>query len=961
MKLRNWLVIVATLLALPFMSKGQYPPRYFGDTATKINPFYPYGTLSKSNAFYMYAKTKSAQGYLLNVLIKTDTAGNHIWTAYPYNYAYNDSLEYNGLRGSFQLITGSDNALYMLNACDSPYYFNSGGQVEVLSRIDDNTGEVSWVRKITDYGLQPEYLRVTDYSATELLLSSYRSNNQYSILKIAKATGQTIDTRNFPAGPINFDNPGGHTGLTGATQQFYLSAAGSLYFFTSDSCYKYTSFDNNTLEWKIKFNAPYGSIRTAFEDNDLLYVAGNKRSFGESGLIHAINMNTGNPAWTSLQAATCCPSDLELTNCKLKNNHLFIAWASRTSGSNFVKCLVTCTDKTTGTIVWNNNYNFNSDTTYGGSTEAMVSLDVDDSETLFLTGYVPHPISPQYDWGIMKINGLTGQLLGKRRVPKIVTPQYSDDKGVHVKQYGTNLYQVGWRTTVSSGIDSKVINLLRTDTATLTISSIKNITAQVQYPSVTQGIRDYSFGKKIIVKNVGKTLVVEMATNTLGTLWNKALGNGVDYYEGTPAIGISIAKRIFVAAKRYKVVTPDVWTLNEYHCPFRTTDNDSTFIFELDSAGILQRTYRYLDNGLITPLRIVTDTPSTRSFFEYYLKNTNASLANTFYHYTFIQGEGTWGNSTASTYGRIPFLKMRNMHHLPNDTLVSFQTSPGGLTFMIKNRYLSGGQNFFSAIPRIKVIYDVEKAANSRFYLVGQDSLKNDFVMALNSYGNVTNGTIQIWRNTYDTLQNTIKVMAMDTMVYTLVKRGKDHLVQCYSAASGALLWSSRVPVPVNHYLIANDFTVNRQQKTVTVLGGVKDSTGNFNHSICYAYTFTDQGAERFLLSKEGNKMWLNEGTMLYVDRDNRTLAGGRIHYTPFGYAGFILAADQAAGYITAANGNWNDPATWVGNIVPPPDAAIIIRHAVTVTADATCYSITVEQPNGAVNINANVHFTVTH
>ncbi len=956
MKIKKYPITVLLLLTVSFVSRAQYQPKYFGDTSTPVFPYQVYGTQAAGNAFYMYAKTKPAQGYLLNAVIKTDTAGNHLWTAYPYNYAYNDSLQFNGTRGSFQLIPGSDNALYMLNACDSPYYFNSPGNIESISKIDDNTGEVKWVRKMTDYNLDNRYMRITDYTATELFLSSYRSSsNQYSIAKISKATGQTTSTKNFPTGPANFDLPDGYQGTTGPTTQLYRSPNNNLYIFTSDSCYKFTSFDNNTLEWKIKFTYPYGAIQTAFEDNGLLYVCGNDRLFYDFGLIAAIDMATGNIVWQSRQGIQDQGVDgLEFCDAKIKNNHLYTTWKHSGVGSIQEKCFISCADKTTGGIIWKTNFSFNSDTTTGGSPEAMLNMAVDDNETLFLTGYVPNPTYQTYDWGIMKINGINGQLISKKRVPKLLNA-YVEDKGLLVKQYGSNLYQAGYRTKTTTDFDDRAINLLRADTTGLNITSIKNVSGLIQYPSVTQGIRDFSVAKKLVVKNVGNSLVVEMTNNSLSPIWKKTLGNNTDYYKGTAAIGVNLAKRIFIAAKRYKPVTiGTLWMLNEFHSPDMITQNDSTFVFELDSAGVLLRTYKYDDFGSLTPLRFVIDTPSTKTFFEYYYKNSTASSIA---HYSFAQGDGTWGTGwIVNPNVRIPYLKPRIFYHLPGDTLIGFQTNPLAVGQVVKTRYLSGGQNTFSTIPGARVIYDVEKTANNRYYLVGQDSLKRDFIMALNTWG-----VSQVWRNTYDTFQNTIKVMAMDTAVYTLTKRGKIYLVQCYGTTNGNLVWSDTVPVPANNVLLVNDFTVNKAQKTITVLGAIKDTTGNFNHSTCYAYTFKSNGTEYFLLAKDGNKMWLNEGTVLYVDRDNQTLAGGRIHYTPFGYAGFIVGADGAAGYYTVANGNWNDPATWLGGIVPPPDAAVFIRNNITVTTNATCYSMQVQQPGGVVNVNPGVTLTVTH
>ncbi len=54
---------------------------------------------------------------------------------------------------------------------------------------------------------------------------------------------------------------------------------------------------------------------------------------------------------------------------------------------------------------------------------------------------------------------------------------------------------------------------------------------------------------------------------------------------------------------------------------------------------------------------------------------------------------------------------------------------------------------------------------------------------------------------------------------------------------------------------------------------------------------------------------------------------------------------------VSAANGNWNNPATWVGGIVPPAGATVLVTHSVTVTADAACAALTVKPP-GVLTVN---------
>lgn len=64
--------------------------------------------------------------------------------------------------------------------------------------------------------------------------------------------------------------------------------------------------------------------------------------------------------------------------------------------------------------------------------------------------------------------------------------------------------------------------------------------------------------------------------------------------------------------------------------------------------------------------------------------------------------------------------------------------------------------------------------------------------------------------------------------------------------------------------------------------------------------------------------------------------------------------------HISARSGNWNSPSTWQQGIVPPIDAQVIINHLITVTSNASCYSVEVG-PGGNVQVVNGVHLTVVN
>jgi len=83
-------------------------------------------------------------------------------------------------------------------------------------------------------------------------------------------------------------------------------------------------------------------------------------------------------------------------------------------------------------------------------------------------------------------------------------------------------------------------------------------------------------------------------------------------------------------------------------------------------------------------------------------------------------------------------------------------------------------------------------------------------------------------------------------------------------------------------------------------------------------------------------------------------------------YASKILSNGTLDGtstslYITAANGNWNNPATWTNGQIPPTGAAVSIRHVVTGNVTTSCASLKVEQPAGNLTVLTGITITVMH
>ncbi len=70
------------------------------------------------------------------------------------------------------------------------------------------------------------------------------------------------------------------------------------------------------------------------------------------------------------------------------------------------------------------------------------------------------------------------------------------------------------------------------------------------------------------------------------------------------------------------------------------------------------------------------------------------------------------------------------------------------------------------------------------------------------------------------------------------------------------------------------------------------------------------------------------------------------------------ISDPNLTGFTSIANGNWNNPAIWSGGVVPTAGSVVIINTTVTVTANASCYSLTVN-PSGSITVSPGINLTV--
>ena len=105
-----------------------------------------------------------------------------------------------------------------------------------------------------------------------------------------------------------------------------------------------------------------------------------------------------------------------------------------------------------------------------------------------------------------------------------------------------------------------------------------------------------------------------------------------------------------------------------------------------------------------------------------------------------------------------------------------------------------------------------------------------------------------------------------------------------------------------------------------------------------------------------------NAGSVIVAWQDNRNFDAPSAQDI---YASKVLStgtlAGAVTGYVTVANGNWDNPAIWAGGVVPPAGAAVQILHTVVGNINAACNSLVIAQPGGNLNVLNGITISVSN
>lgn len=803
------------------------------------------------NAYIQGSSTVNSTNHHFSTIIKIDTSGNTIWTSSPVNYFAEGNIPVETF--FYQFIFGMDRDLYAI------LYNNTN--IYKLAKIRDTNGSVDWIVNLP-FAPGSGLYYIHDYDNNSIVLSQRTATpDTIKLSRYDKANGKSL-------GVISIFCP---SPVSSSFNQVYIHTSGNIYAVSIDSCYKFNSFTNPALAWKTRmFPSPVNFEKVGkiiVEANNLLVFGEEGTPSGsDNGLLSCINANTGVVKWVHHNSG---PQDMNYGDHKIKNGFLYTTWQHATIGSTTNRCYINKIDTSNGNTAWEFNHPFGTPGPITPAPETMMSIDIDNNETIYLTGYGLPQGYPNAAWGFMKVRGTDGMVLLRTYIPGSDLAN-SQQYGYRLRLFGNKLYLNGkmtWKEATG-----------RMDTATMTHENIKIDSAAIQRISTVVGIANFSANKKIIVKRIGKSLTVEMQGPFQNKLWEKPLGDTLSRYEAFDRISVNdVTKRIFITYRRYVHTN-----YNSYFFEHNTAP-DSIFLHLYDSTGVLTNKYAYKENIPSPPYQFFRDSIN-RTWMS--LRYDSVLSANTY--------PGLFGSIGGKHHNwNYPLIKPETYFPLKLDTVLFF-IEPGS-QYAARPALMKAWPPYNSLAKRlwewpsfhIKLFNTVERQGSDNFYVFATDSSNQDLIFRYR----YSDSTV-VWSKIHQPDTITIKGFAHNNGLYTVSVGSYKVFLRSYNATNGSINWTVPVNLPANHVFNVVDFGISRQRNKLTIAGYIVDTMIK-DMSKASVLTYDTAGNLINSFSTPNYKAWKNKGISVLTGQDGQTLVSGQTTDSLYGYAGFIYEVDQ--------------------------------------------------------------------
>ncbi|MDJ1495049.1 PQQ-binding-like beta-propeller repeat protein [Cytophagaceae bacterium DM2B3-1] len=527
----------------------------------------------------------------LTAVWKIDTSGAIIWKTNIY------TVIQIGQGRVLKMIIGSDQQIYAIFANGYSYYRT----YEVI-KLDNQTGQILW--KSPQFETNPSNAEITDlvdYGQSVLITYYDTKDNRsisYSLALLDKTNGQTIST---------------HRGSE-SLGIMAVDSSRNVFIASGNSLIKRRASDLSNTIWKVNLKSPTGKylgiISRIQLDGDAILVFGSQKDYSsDRGIVARIDTASGDIKW----ATATDTYEVSYSDAKFAGDDLFVTWKHIYTGGGSYMMQTTRLNRLTGAVQWESKTDFEDFVAsgYNGkfSEQAALSLDLDSSGDVYLTGYYNSGDYSPATWGITKLAGRTGQKLYESTIIEDSSKYDLNSVGIASLVVNDKPYFIGnlqgyyyHPNDGKFGYNGSILTMVQLDPDSGKIQKRTYIDGDtVYYASKTVAIKKVSASKVAVLKEVGRLLNVEMYDRDFKLLWSKTLlrnfkVTGVDLVPGTDGY------------------------LNVSGLATDTINPASAVFYRLDTLGNFKTTYTgengYMLGESSSPLQIVNASENTHIFYK---------------------------------------------------------------------------------------------------------------------------------------------------------------------------------------------------------------------------------------------------------------------------------------------------------------------------------------------------------
>lgn len=756
-------------------ASSQVSENYFSDMESK-----PGGSIY-SHVLFHNMMIVAGSGYEHTITYPSisclDTTGTVIWRFRPSNYQ-----TYGAGSIISNLMMGADSNLYAL--C-----FNGTG-LEIW-KLNPDTGSIIWINTISS-SLSNTQRYIKDLDAAKLVVTYSDSYNgityQIKIASIDKSTGNILSNDTLSYLP-----------WTSVGYGFEVDTQKNVYYTVRDTMYKVNGINHNII-WKKQYSGInvtiHHNIYYDLATNCVFFFSQDNGNFLSPHIVK-VDASTGN---LISNYATLPNKDLRYYDMKVVGRIIYVTWRHIYVGASASQFNITKYDMDAGTGVWSTSQSLiglgNPNTPNSGNSQGCLSLDVDDQGDVYMTGYYGDANYGPENWGVIKVNGTNGSKMYEQTITND-SIQYNDlSEGtvasvINGKPYFAGVLQTGFNP---QGPEATLAIVKLEPAAGQTIFK-KYLGGTYQFPSSTLSIQNYLSSQTLVMKQEGRSVVIEMYDIYHALKWKRhftapylLLGYQLSFIENGDIIFTSQAMKESAVSPYYSGDTIYVTQMN--------SNGNTSHIYSIDAGGYYS-----------TPVELICDTSSilllyNRAGMIYYNEIYGGTVSvehSSFIHYTDVHAPTKYSFNKSQTQTLFWGYQYGACHLISLNKVTQYPTDMGIVS---------------SDIAHVNQVIEID---TSIVILCGSDSMNR---AAVSLYNTTTVDTIWTKQLSVYTNSKTINCVldAHRTYMYTISSDQSNIVVHKIAVNNGNVQWSYSYNGAANRmdYPVSLAYDSFRQQVIVT-------------------------------------------------------------------------------------------------------------------------------------------------